>query len=102
MATTVITKSSMNVNRAISAATTVNANCYAIINYVLASQTGLNGSASGTALLGGDSNITRYFGPGRTVPSSFTVSTFQALGGSGVSTVTLTYAILEGVEFINT
>lgn len=82
---------SMKVNRAISGATTVSANCYAIVTYYVSSNNVLAGSALQPATV-----IDRYFGPGQSIPATFVVG-----GVSGSSIWDSTYTVLSGVEFIN-
>jgi hypothetical protein len=82
---------SLKVNRAISGATTVNANCYAIVTYSPNSTApSVNISTAPNA------PITRYFGPGQSVPASFTTTAYDNATAS-----TLTWGVLSGVEFIN-
>ena len=89
---------SIKVNRAISGATTVNANCYAIVNYQKTAVT-IGATVSGFEYSAGLSDITtRYFGPGQTIPASFN-SSITAYSGS--ANLVVAYAIMGGVEFIN-
>ena len=96
---------SLKVNRAITATTTVNSNCYAIVDY-LPTATSLGTVTNGggqfsVALAGGV--ITRHYGPSRTVPTSFTVTSWYHGGGGGSPvSYTITYTLQEGVELINT
>lgn len=77
------------VNRAISGATTVNANCYAVVTYN-PNSSGVNGSAAA-----GPGLSIVYFGPGQSIPATITTVV------SGSPTVNATYSLLSGVEFIN-
>lgn len=83
---------SLKVNRAISGATTVNANCYAIVSY----QYSNGNSGSGPDLLF-EGTVQRYFGPGQSIPSTITISWWN--GGTAI--VPIYYIIASGVEFIN-
>lgn len=90
---------SLKVNRAISAATTVNANCYAVITY---QKTGVLLGSSGGGLEYGSLNndvVTRYFGPSQSIPATFT--TTNARTDAPTFFVQGTYTIMSGVEFIN-
>lgn len=80
----------LKVNRAISGATTVNANCYAVVTYN-PNSSAVNGSAAAGP---GISNV--YFGPGQSIPATITTVV------SGSPTITTTYTLLSGVEFMNT
>jgi len=85
---------SLKVNRAIGGATTVNANCYAIVTYLFTSYSIVINSQNTPP----SSSITRYFGPAQSIPASFTVNNFNfGSDGNGVCTFTLQ----SGVEFIN-
>lgn len=82
---------SLKVNRAISAATTVNANCYAVVTY------GPNSSAPSINIsTAPNAPITRYFGPSQSIPLTFTTTAYDNATAS-----TLTWGLLSGVEFIN-
>lgn len=98
----------MKVNRAITGATTVNANAYAIVTYSvgvtpLGFNAGVSSGAYGGAVSGMQNNIiTRYFGPGQSIPASFTQS-FKYVSQAGTdATSSITWSILSGVELINT
>jgi len=80
---------STKVNRAISGATTVNANCYAVVTYNPDSST-VNGSAAA-----GPGLCNVYFGPGQAVPATITTIL------SGSPTINCTFNLFRGVEFIN-
>ena len=84
----------LKVNRAISSTTTVSSNCYAVIDYILTTNTSVTNNNTIYGF------IQRYFGPGQSVPTSFTAA-IQAVSGS-TSPTTGTYTIQSGVEFINT
>lgn len=87
------------VNRAISGATTVNPNCYAVVTYLgAATAPSYGGSQISTVT---PIPITRYFGPGQSVPSSF-VTNYLLFTGSTDSQNTITWSLASGVEFANT
>ena len=88
----------LKVNRAISGADTVSSNAYAIVTYVLTSVSGTLSNQSG---VGGSSDITRYFGPGQSIPASF-VAQIPVVSSSASSSISGTYSLQSGVEFINT
>ena len=86
--------SSLKVNRVISGATTVNANCYAIVSY--------NVSATPTPSTAGmvfspQPSISVYFGPGASIPASYSLIGMSTSAGTQNST----YTLVSGVEFIN-
>lgn len=91
----------MKVNRVISGATTVNANAMAIVTYTVSS---MSGTLSGAQGLIGIPPVTRFFGPGQSIPGSFT----SGIGGASNSGYNIsaygsaTYALVSGVELINT
>lgn len=93
----------MKVNRAITGATTVTANSYAIVTYGL-QYVGNSGLSSSGTWVSYQPELTRYFGPGQSIPSTFTVaSSIQwTTGGSVLAQTNVTYGILSGVELINT
>jgi hypothetical protein len=82
---------STKVNRVITGATTVNANCYAIVTY---QATSASGSSSGASV----PPINVYFGPAASIPATPSYGVFVGAGGT---VHTATYAIVSGVEFIN-
>lgn len=89
----------MKVNRAIGGATTVNANAYAMVTYM---PQGPNWSPSGgQTAAAAVPPITLHFGPGQSVPSSFSYSVPQITTGN-TGQQTITYVINSGVELINT
>lgn len=89
----------LKVNRAISGADTVSANAYAIITYVL---TAISGTLTNQSGVGGSSSITRYFGPGQSIPASF-VGKIPVVNSTPQSAVIDgTFTLQSGVEFINT
>ena len=93
-----VTKASIKVNRAISGATTVGSNCYAIVTY-LPSGTGSVGSGDFAVT----SYIEKYFGPGQSIPATISVYSIRQAGtGSNQSNVSVSYSLSSGVEFINT
>lgn len=86
------------VNRAISGATTVNANCFAEVTY--------EPTSGGTTVISSDFQytampFTRVFGAGQSIPATISVSQYYSNSNSLlVGTVTMT--LRSGVEFINT
>lgn len=96
----------MKVNRAITGATTVNANSYAMVTYNPTSHAIGGGSFSsvGSGSPGGIP-YTRYFGPGQSIPATFT-TTSPALWSSSPAVLqsswTTTWTLQGGVELINT
>lgn len=91
----------LKVNRAITGATTVNANAYAMVTYspsfagtVVAGGTGYTGLAA--------TPITRFFGPGQSIPASFTTTSRIGEAGSVAASTTTTWSLQSGVELINT
>jgi len=86
----------LKVNRAIGGATTVNANCYAIVNYQSV------GYVQGYIVVGfaEPTVITRYFGPAQAVPAIFSVFNDPDLSNVG-GVAELRFSIFGGVEFIN-
>ena len=62
------------VNRAISGGDTVSAEAYAIVTYLVTSIAGLVPDPDGVLA---PSPITRYFGPGQSIPASFTSPVYQ-------------------------
>lgn len=90
----IASNTSLKVNRAISGATTVNANCYAIVTYLFTGYS-VTINAQNTPP---SSSITRHFGPLQSIPLTFTVNNFSfGSDGNGVCT----YTLQSGVEFIN-
>lgn len=100
----------MKVNRAITGATTVNANAYAMVTYscnadptggILVNEqtTYMNSSPQGQV-------ITRYFGPAQSIPATFTTAVRYSPGGNVNSEVftsrNKTWTLLSGVELVNT
>jgi len=88
---------SLKVNRAISGATTVNANCYAIVEYY---NSGYIQGSSINQVLFVPTIHTRHFGPGQSVPSAFSIQCDPDLNNAG-PVAEVRYALLSGVEFIN-
>ena len=80
----------MTVNRAITGATTVNASSYATVTYLAATINFIGGTAS---IEGFSSSVTRYFGPGQSIPASFSVV--------AAGQYTVTFNLVSGVEFSN-
>lgn len=91
----------MKVNRVISGATTVNANAMAVVTYTVSSMSGTLSGAQGLIAV---PPVTRFFGPGQSIPGSFT----SGIGGANNSGYNIsaygsaTYALVSGVELINT
>lgn len=92
----------LKVNRTITGATTVNANCYAIITYV---PTSTNFSVANTSndIKLSDDSLTRYFGPADSIPGTFTTTGMSLKFSAGtIHSYLITWTLLSGVEFINT
>lgn len=89
-------KSSMKVNRSIGGATSVSANCYAIVDYLISPGASSYSGAWGGA--GSPGIVQRIFGPGQSIPASFNFT----IGLSTGITATYSASIQSGVEFINT
>lgn len=87
---------SLKVNRAITAATTVNANCYAIVEYYHAGYTQTGGGVGAVTPI----IATRHFGPLQSVPANFLIQCDPDLNNAG-AVLEARYALLSGVEFIN-
>lgn len=92
---TVSTNVTLKVNRAITGATTVNANCYAVVTYTYGGY---------TPSVGGDFPMPpvafeRVFGPGQSIPASML---FGAYGAVNAGYGTLNYSLASGYELINT
>ena len=94
----IASNTSLKVSRAISGATTVAANCYAVVNY---QKTGIDYGSTSAQDYGSQNPdiIVRYFGPGQSVPATFT-STSARNPDPGFF-VTAHFALMSGVEFIN-
>lgn len=93
----------MKVSRAISGATTVAANAYAMVTYIPSNTSISPSSPIETSF----QPMTRHFGPGQPIPSSFTViggRRYTDVGGvpTIATTMTITYSLQSGVELINT
>ena len=84
---------SLKVNRAISATTTVSANSYAIVDYLVTGYVMTLGSNRPSV----DAIAQRYFGPSQSVPATYTATIHSGAG----DTATVTYTLQSGVEFIN-
>lgn len=84
----------MKVNRAITGATTVTANAVAVVSY----QGGQVGGASTTMSGLQGTTVLRVFGPGQSIPASYT-GTFKDGNGQVHS---VTFSLLGGFELINT
>jgi hypothetical protein len=86
------------VNRAITTATTVNPNSYAIVTYQVTafqSTPGVNIDDFGFI-----PPINRYFGPGQSIPTAF--SQLAIVRHNPQVVMTMTYSLQSGVEFTNT
>lgn len=92
--------SSIKVNRAISGADTVNSNCYAEVFYAVTTNTP-TASATNYSALHVPPPVNRIFGPGQTIPATFTVTATSGYN-AGWDYLNVTYTLLSGVEFINT
>lgn len=92
---------STKVNRAISGATTVNANCYAMVTYIATSFTGGIASTQESSIV--PPPITKYFGPGQSIPNTFTSPVYVLKGSPApyFSTSDITYTLSSGVEMVN-
>lgn len=91
----------MKVNRAISGADTVSANAYAMVTY---RPTNIDFSGN-VGDFGGAANapvITRYFGPEQSIPATFVTGIALTGAGGFTGSTTVTYALLSGVELVNT
>lgn len=100
----IASNTSLKVNRAISGATTVGANCYAVATYSAGGDTHSGASLSTTFGSPQGSVVNRYFGVGQAIPATFTTTIFAYIpGGAGTpnSPVNVTWTLLSGVEFIN-
>jgi hypothetical protein len=86
----------LKVFRAITGATTVNTNSYAICTYIASAYTIVTDGARGY-----ENVITRYFGPSQSIPASFS-QTMYPQQSSGAPQGTVTYTLSGGVEFANT
>ncbi len=86
---------SLKVNRAISGATTVNANCYAVVEYYSSGYVQNGGGGATTPII-----ATRHFGPLQAVPLNFTIELDPDVNNAG-PIAELRYVLLSGVEFIN-
>jgi hypothetical protein len=82
----------LKVNRAITGSTTVNSNCYAVITYQLSNV--VNGSPGAVH----PAFFTNYYGPGQSVPASYTLTTSKDNSNNPLQD---TYTLVGGVEFIN-
>lgn len=103
-AAVISSNTSLKVSRAISGATTVGVNCYAVVTYAAGGDTHSGASLSTTFGSPQGSVINRYFGDGQSIPSTFTTTIFAYLpGGAGTpnSPVNVTWSLLSGVEFVN-
>lgn len=93
--------SSIKVNRAISGADTVNSNCYAEVSYAVTTNTPTTAASANFNSLEIPPMFTRIFGPGQTIPATFTVTATSGYN-AGWDYLSVTYTLLSGVEFINT
>jgi len=94
---------SLKVNRAISGATTVSANCYAVVTYSMKTDYAAANYNNNAAYYGvGQGQILeRYFGPAQSIPATFTVNINFVDGSNAPTSGTVSYTLLSGVEFIN-
>jgi hypothetical protein len=95
----------LKVNRAITGATTVNANATAIVTYLSGVHNVINTLGVSTRLEPAPPQgrvVVRVFGPGQSVPASFTGSFKYDNDTTAFATGTVTYSLLSGVELINT
>jgi hypothetical protein len=90
----------LKVNRAITGATTVNANCYAVVTYNVTSISAFSANAVTGATSNGIPPVSRYFGPSQSIPATFT-SLVARFNGATQETANYTYSLQSGVEFIN-
>lgn len=101
-ATLVSSNTTLKVNRAITGATTVNSNSYAIVDYKCTSF-GTWGSLNSNAIPPFISeHRTRYFGPAQSIPGTYTETIVYAIATGTPTTTTITFTLQSGVEFINT
>jgi hypothetical protein len=90
------TNTTLKVNRPITGATTVAANCYAVVNYKVTAAVPVIGMGSVAAGFGGI--VQMYFGPAQSIPASFSA----VVGTHSNSNIDGTYTLFNGVEFANT
>ncbi len=99
----------IKVNRVITGADTVSAGAYAMVDYKCGGH-GLddgdllstNNGFQGISALPQGSIHTRHFGPGATIPATFTTSYSYFDTAGTTQTGTLTWTLIGGVELINT
>ena len=87
----------LKVSRAISGGETVAAGAYVMATYAL---TSAPNNMSGTTA--GYMPITRYFGPGQSIPSTFSEIIGVQFNPGGNTTSAGTWTLRSGVELINT
>ena len=87
--------STLKVNRAITGATTVASNGYAIVSYRCTSYVINTGSVAAIW----QPLVERHFGPSQSIPASFTSGSATI---TSTNQATLTYSLESGVEFVNT
>lgn len=93
----------MKVNRAITGATTVNLNSYAMVTYSAGAHGVSNPQSSQIDATPQGQVITRTFGPSQSIPSSFTTPFDYYSSPSGTKvTSSITWTLLSGVEISNT
>lgn len=95
----------LKANRAITGATIVAANGYAIVDYALTSSSAIGNLVSFVGSGGQSAIVQRYFGPGQSIPASFTddfIAGFLMDGSGNAVFSTGTFSLRSGVEFINT
>lgn len=84
---------SLKVNRAITSTTTVNANCFAVVNYIYSGMTAVIGTNEPNV----QPIITRTFGAGQSIPSTLVVAVHSGNGDE----FNVTWALSSGFELIN-
>ncbi len=84
---------SLKFNRAISGSTTVNSNCFAVVNYIYSGMTAVTGSNEPNV----QPIITRTFGAGQNIPSTLVTAVHSGNGDE----FNVTWAISSGFELIN-
>lgn len=93
---------SLKVNRAVGAGTTVAANCYVVATYI-ATAIAISGLNNNNERFLAPPPVSLYYGPGQSVPGTFTTSFWECASGLAAFTPALiTWTIQSGVEFINT
>lgn len=94
----------MKVNRAITGATTVGANCFAVVTYTCTG-TNITGGGSNAAFTGAIApTITRFFGPSQAIPATISAPVYEAIQSNNflVFRINGSYSLSSGVEIVNT